>query len=378
MTYFRMQHTPSALYIRGIQLGLLPRVQALQPDKLLVGLGRGPLMYLHAMALLAAADLSPAQRTTIEESQLEYAQYASSHPLIGAQAYARLIPLLAPERQSAVRTAARPVLERADLLLVRSQPEGGSHLSLYRDQWTPLPYRELWRVITPETYPAWQQQHCSRMLKPNFWWTVPQLYRENLAQLHLLGDDAPRVLALALEGVAQASDGWVTTDREFGMGGSFAFTEADVAEADRQAGIRELRSIAPILPPELHPRAVALALELGSEPPDDLGAQLADPLAAQGLAWYHAFPEQPIPWLTVAEREPLMANLDAATRATHVATLVEAIFPLADAFNLDATNGHGNKRLTSQWSRLLQEDLPVAAPYLSEQQTSRLLALWGL
>jgi hypothetical protein len=373
MTHFRAHTAPASLYVRGIELGLLPLDRALTCHS-----SPGPLMYTHALALLAAAELTAEQRALLEDSRLAYARYASTHPLQGAEAYAHIVPLLSPGRQAAARSEAGPVLAQAGTFLWRTRPEGGSWMALYRDQCTPLPYRKLWQVLAPEQYPAWLRQHCDRMLRPLFWWTPPVLYRENLAQLHLLGGDMPRGLALALEGLTNVCDGFVTADREFGMGGAYAFSEDDVAEADREAARVALSAIAPILPPELHQRTVAIAAELGSAPPTDLGAQLADPLAASGLAWYCAMPEQPVPWLTVAERAQALAGVGAATRSAHVAALVEAAFPLADAFRLDSTKGHPNKPLTEQWARFAHEDLPVAAPYLDQAQTRALLALWGL
>ncbi|HEU4327189.1 MAG TPA: hypothetical protein VFS21_28875 [Roseiflexaceae bacterium] len=390
MSHLHTPSVPDELYSRGMELGLLPRAQDLQSDKTLMWLGRGgPLLYRHAGALLATGELTGGQRTTLEDAGLAYARYASSHPLQGAQAYARIVPLLPPERRAAVRAEARAALDQAGSFLARTRPEGSSRMQLYRDCCTLLLFRELWQMLAPEEYPVWLRQQSERLLRPSLWWAPPQLYRENLAHIHLLGDDAPRALVLALDGVLQVSDPSVDTDVEWGMGGAFVYSAADVEKAAREAGGVALGLLAPILPPELHPRAVDLAAVLGIAPPADLGAQQADPLAARGLAWYHTVPDPlasggpawyqsapalPAPWLTVTERAAAFAVLDSAVRSAQVAALVAAVPPLAEAFD----TAKGNPKIIERWTRLTREDLPVAAPYLDEGQTRSLLALWGL
>ncbi len=394
MRHLYTPSVPDELYARGMELGLLPRAQAPRPDNSLVRRGDGgPLLYTHAGALLAAGALTPGQRAALEDAGLAYARYASSHPLQGARAYARIVPLLPPERRATVYAEARTALDRAGAFLAGTRPEGSSRMQLYRDHCTPLLFRELWQTLAPEEYPAWLRRHSERLLRPSFWWAPPQLYRENLAHIHLLGGDAPRALALALDGVLQVPDPSVDTDVEWGMGGAFVYSAADVEEAGRAAGAVALGLIAPLLPPELRPRAAELAAALDIAPPADLGAQQADPLAARGLAWYHAAPDPlaahgpawyqsapalPAPWLTVAERAAAFAAMDNAARAAQVAALVAAAPPLAEAFLHKEAKGHPEKGLSERWTRLTREDLPVAAPYLDAGQASALLVLWGL
>jgi hypothetical protein len=320
--------------------------------------------------LLAAAELTPSQRDTIEQAELAYARrVARGNSLQGAEILARLVPYLSPRRQHVAHRAAGPVLAEAERLIMWRAP---MHT-------TPLRYRKLWRVLAPEEYPAWLARHCARLLDRSLWSGSPALFRENLAHVHLLHqDDARRAAETALEAVTMLSDDFITEDREFGLGGA-SYTAGQVAAAARAAQAEALRAIAPILAPELHDRAHEQAAARGIAQLAGLGAQLADATMMRGTLWYHMLPDDPIPWLTVSERQPAFAALQAPERAQLVATFVDAAVREAMVFLEDLPRrGVTGDTVARRWGQLVDEDLPIAARYLDAKQTLRLLALWQL
>jgi len=374
MELFPPHSTPRPLYLRALELDLVPRVI---PDLAAYALPSfsaraGPPLHRHAIALLAAAELTPAQRDAIERGDLAYAQRSSSHPLQGATAYADLVPYLTAERQATARQEAQPVLERL-ASYIRGRAWEAPYGLLLR-------YRDVWRVLAPDLYPAWLQHQLGTLLTVGAWCTTPEQHREHLAHLHLLTvEEQGRALSLALECVQAVGDAEVTDDREWAFAGGRIFSDADVANASRAAQIEVLSALAPLLPPPLHARARTLAEERGISLDDVLGSRWTDPLAIAAAPWYYALPKPAVPWLTPYERQPIFAALDDATRARLLDDFVASYVELGTEFlsNLPRRAVTGDV-VAARFRQLVDEDTPVAAPLLTAEQLLPLHALYQL
>lgn len=374
MELFPPQSTPAPLYRRGLELGLLPRRL---PDLAPYALPRfyyedGPTLYRHGIALLAAADLTLEQRDAVERGELAHAQRVSGHPLQGAEAYAELVPVLSPQRQNAAREAAQPVLKQVERY-VSGRDWSAPYGRLLR-------YRDFWRVLAPRHYADWLRQQLDTLLRFNAWSGTPAEYRESLAHLHLLeGDEARRGLALALEGASFVSDGEISEDREWAFAGGRIYSDAMVRAAERAAQIEALAAVAPFLPSELHARARALAVERDYTLGDVLGSRSSAPMAMHSAPWYYEVPGEPLPWLTPAERQPAFAALDDAERAALIDTFVDGYVRLGQEFLSDLPRrGVSGDPVAARFRRFVDDDVPVAAPYLTAEQLSRVLALYRL
>lgn len=372
MDRFLASTIPTALYIRALVLQLVPRrLHDLAPYALpSFYYGKGPVLYAHSIALLAAADLSPDQRERVERGALARARRASSHPEQGADAYHELVPYLSPPQRELALASAQSVLgalERYVLERPWSAPWG----SLLR-------FRDRWRVLSPDTYPDWLKRQLAALRRFNAWHKTPAGYRERLAHLHLLSDyDRLHALDDILEGIRMVGDDDVTRDRESAFAGGRLYRDEDAAAATHAAQIEALTAISPILPWAYRARAHELAKERSYDLGDLPGRSFADPLWMSGVIWYSALTDDPVPWFTQFERQRAFKALDVGTRDALIRRFVEDYVQLAQDFlSNPSQRAVAGDPIAGRFRRLVGEDLVVAAPYLDVEQTRCLLALY--
>lgn len=373
MERFPPQSTPAPLYVRALELDLVPRrIPDLAPYALPAFYYEDrPTLYVHRTALLAAADLTPVQREQIERGALAYARWVTSNPEQGVNAFSDLVPVLSPEHQAAARAEAQPVLIAFARLV---------HGRDWEAPWgTLLRYRDRWRVLSPDTYGDWLQEQCAALLRFRAWNSTPGPYREHLAHLHLLtGEDYERAITMALESIRAVDDPEVNENTEWGFAGGRIYNDDDVDAATRAAQIAVLTAIAPLLPPSLHARARELAEERGHDLGDLPGSALGDVPRMRGTLWYHAQPDIPVPWLTPHERRPAFHALDPTDRATMIAQFADDYVHLIEEYLSNrARRAVANDPVAAHYRRLVADDLPVAARFLDAEQVRRLLAYYA-